>query len=1146
MRIGPRASLRKHALVPMLLTVLALALTGGAAAGGDEIEFQKSDKIVEITVADRAAVDVLIELDVDLVEYLREEEDGSVTVNAVLNDEEIAELEALGYVMGRVVEDHNTWLARHAERDAALEAEEASHEAAETGDVQGEELMQEAGLRSIAFMAAVEPAPNHEMTINRVDYFQNYAGWFLSVEVFNRGVNGTGSTGPTVSFSWRTAAGSYGSATTIPRFVDTDPNPDVYMYNRILVRIGPASPPYGSGTAPTPPAMVRVGSNTPGVTPLEAPVRVWADEPLAPTGINFATQYFTAYMDPTQVANRFQSLATEFSGLAELITLPEQTNGYSRKAMCVMSGTAACNAAGTAASGVYLESEALAHLGGNQIRAQFRNPGAASSPLTVNVVSPNTLGGSDIIVDLGTSSTGALNSTAAQVRNAINAHPVASTLVDAHTIAGNAGSGTVAARALVTLSDFLAAPASVPRGPFTMKVLRIGADVGKAPADSHHTGVYLYCQQHAREWVTPITCLQTAEQLLRNYATDPRTKELLDNLDIFILPSANPDGSHYSLYDFGSQRKNMTRYCPLTAASGMPSNRNAWGVDQNRNSGEYSGFDGYSGASTDCSSELYRGPSEYSEPESRNLNWVVDTYSNIKFANNIHTYGGYFMWAPGSYIASGRISAPPPNHGIEAYFFRAADTVLARIKSVRGTAVLPQRTGPIADVLYSAAGNGADDMWYRKGIIGYSFEAGSDRFSSTSSGTTQSAVGFMPAFSSEGRFEAQEFSAGNFGLLESALEYEYDHEDPVVETTPAGPTASQTPVEFTFKWVNEPSVVFYTTDGSSPTTASPKWERERVRGPGQRFLATSTTLVKWLAVDIAGNSSRGESRIAVETDAPTTTASLSPAPVGGYYVNPHVTLMADDDYAGGGAGIDTTSFRVDGGAWQTYTGSFQVTGDGSHTVEFFSTDLAGNVEATRSATFDVDATKPTILIGVPAEGGQYLLDSTVAADFECADNLSGVAACVGTAADGASIDTSSVGFKTFTVDATDVAGNTETASRTYNVHWPFSGFLRPIDGSKVNVAEPGSAVPVKFDLGGNRGLAIFADGYPKSEKVTCVNSLPTDPVEETATAGASTLTYGDGHYIYVWKTEKSWKNTCRELIVKLSDNRTYRASFRFK
>ena len=42
--------------------------------------------------------------------------------------------------------------------------------------------------------------------------------------------------------------------------------------------------------------------------------------------------------------------------------------------------------------------------------------------------------------------------------------------------------------------------------------------------------------------------------------------------------------------------------------------------------------------------------------------------------------------------------------------------------------VLPERTGPIADVLYSAAGNSADEHWYRRGVIAYSFEVGVDRF----------------------------------------------------------------------------------------------------------------------------------------------------------------------------------------------------------------------------------------------------------------------------------------------------------------------------------------------------------------------------------------------------------------------------------
>ena len=66
----------------------------------------------------------------------------------------------------------------------------------------------------------------------------------------------------------------------------------------------------------------------------------------------------------------------------------------------------------------------------------------------------------------------------------------------------------------------------ITKGPFDMKVYRIGKD-----RSNNAVGVFLYCQQHAREWVTPITCLETAERLVRNYATDPTTKSYVDNLE---------------------------------------------------------------------------------------------------------------------------------------------------------------------------------------------------------------------------------------------------------------------------------------------------------------------------------------------------------------------------------------------------------------------------------------------------------------------------------------------------------------------------------------------------------------------------------------------------------------------------------------
>ena len=105
-------------------------------------------------------------------------------------------------------------------------------------------------------------------------------------------------------------------------------------------------------------------------------------------------------------------------------------------------------------------------------------------------------------------------------------------------------------------------------------------------------------------------------------------------------------------------------------------------------------------------------------------------------------------------------------------------------------------------MLYSAAGNSADEQWYRKGIIAYSFETGANRFvtNPTTGAVSQIETGFQPCFAgvgtgggansnaqtcqnppdarsallNEGREQAMEFAAGNFGMVESAYDYAKD------------------------------------------------------------------------------------------------------------------------------------------------------------------------------------------------------------------------------------------------------------------------------------------------------------------------------------------------------------------------------------
>jgi len=90
--------------------------------------------------------------------------------------------------------------------------------------------------------------------------------------------------------------------------------------------------------------------------------------------------------------------------------------------------------------------------------------------------------------------------------------------------------------------------------------------------------------------------------------------------------------------------------------------------------------------------------------------------------------------------------------------------------------------------------------------------------------------------------------------------------------------------------------------------------------------------------------------------------------------------------------------------------------------------------------------------------------------------------------------------------------------------------------------------PVRFSLGGDRGLDIFVAGYPRSEQIVCSSGASVNGVDATATAGASSLSYDPAtdQYTYAWKTAKAWANTCRQLVVRLLDGSVHRANFTFK
>ena len=115
---------------------------------------------------------------------------------------------------------------------------------------------------------------------------------------------------------------------------------------------------------------------------------------------------------------------------------------------------------------------------------------------------------------------------------------------------------------------------------------------------------------------------------------------------------------------------------------------------------------------------------------------------------------------------------------------------------------------------------------------------------------------------------------------------------------------------------------------------------------------------------------------------------------------------------------------------------------------------------------------------------------------------------------------------------------------TYN----FGGFLEPVVNlPAVNDVNSGRSIPLKFSLGGNRGMNIFAPGYPASRRVSCSTGRIEGGVLAAETPGNSSLQYdaGSDRYHYDWKTEKSWAGTCRELVVRFNDESQHTARFVF-
>ena len=139
-----------------------------------------------------------------------------------------------------------------------------------------------------------------------------------------------------------------------------------------------------------------------------------------------------------------------------------------------------------------------------------------------------------------------------------------------------------------------------------------------------------------------------------------------------------------------------------------------------------------------------------------------------------------------------------------------------------------------------------------------------------------------------------------------------------------------------------------------------------------------TYLVTLTVIDNASLIGVDTAVIIVDQVKPTTYA-LPTGTIGqnGWYISSvSIMLIPTDDRSG----IQETRYRVDGGAWTTYTTPVVISADGSHTIGYYSVDKAGNVEDTKTTSLKIDRTAPEITLSINKTGMHEWIITAIVSD----------------------------------------------------------------------------------------------------------------------------------------------------------------------
>jgi carboxypeptidase T len=208
--------------------------------------------------------------------------------------------------------------------------------------------------------------------------------------------------------------------------------------------------------------------------------------------------------------------------------------------------------------------------------------------------------------------------------------------------------------------------------------------------------IFIGCH-HAREWISVEIPFLFAQYLVENYSTDAQIKDLVDQSEIWIVPLLNPDGLQYSIHFYRYWRKNR-----------RDNGDGTYGVDLNRNYDYMWGYDD-EGSSPYTDSDVYRGPSAFSEPETRAIRELF-AQRNFQALISFHSYSQVILY-PWGYT-----DQPAPD---DALLDQIAAEMSSRIQAVNGTFY---DYGQAGESFYLTNGDTTDWSYGVYGIPSYTIE----------------------------------------------------------------------------------------------------------------------------------------------------------------------------------------------------------------------------------------------------------------------------------------------------------------------------------------------------------------------------------------------------------------------------------------